>query len=179
VSINSVNAGYDGLATNYGFSFATSSQVLSMINGYFNAPPIGNPGTAAGYADAANFFNIFGINEQDVCSSPTGGVACPRSQGFAVDGTAVTQIGMIQFGSTGWLIDQPVGTLATYGDYGGPNGLQFGLWLVRPAAAELSTPLSAPLPEPSTWAMMLLGFGAMGAALRRTRRNSTPVAQFA
>lgn len=27
------------------------------------------------------------------------------------------------------------------------------------------------LPEPATWAMMLLGFGAIGAALRRTRRR--------
>jgi hypothetical protein len=29
----------------------------------------------------------------------------------------------------------------------------------------------SPLPEPATWAMMLLGFGAVGAALRRTRRR--------
>ena len=28
----------------------------------------------------------------------------------------------------------------------------------------------APVPEPTTWAMMLLGFGAAGAALRRQRR---------
>lgn len=30
--------------------------------------------------------------------------------------------------------------------------------------------LIAPVPEPSTWAMMLMGFGAMGIALRRRRR---------
>jgi hypothetical protein len=29
----------------------------------------------------------------------------------------------------------------------------------------------APLPEPGTWAMMLLGFGGMGLALRRSRRR--------
>ena len=35
-----------------------------------------------------------------------------------------------------------------------------------------------PAPEPATWAMMLLGFGAMGVAIRRTRK-STPLAQIA
>jgi hypothetical protein len=35
------------------------------------------------------------------------------------------------------------------------------------------------LPEPSTWAMMLLGFGAAGVAVRRSRRKKAPVTQFA
>ena len=32
--------------------------------------------------------------------------------------------------------------------------------------------IPAPLPEPATWAMMLLGFGGIGMALRRGRRRS-------
>jgi hypothetical protein len=32
----------------------------------------------------------------------------------------------------------------------------------------------APIPEPATWAMMLLGFGGIGFALRRGRRRSKP-----
>lgn len=32
------------------------------------------------------------------------------------------------------------------------------------------------VPEPATWAMMLLGFGAAGAALRRARKQSLPLA---
>lgn len=39
-------------------------------------------------------------------------------------------------------------------------------------------PLAAAVPEPGTWAMMLLGFGGMGVALRR-RRQTTAVAQLA
>lgn len=31
-------------------------------------------------------------------------------------------------------------------------------------------PTTAPVPEPSTWAMILLGFGALGTAMRRRRR---------
>jgi hypothetical protein len=35
------------------------------------------------------------------------------------------------------------------------------------------------LPEPSTWAMMLFGFGAAGVALRRSRRKTTLISQLA
>jgi hypothetical protein len=30
--------------------------------------------------------------------------------------------------------------------------------------------VAAPVPEPATWAMMLLGFGAMGMVIRRRRK---------
>jgi len=35
------------------------------------------------------------------------------------------------------------------------------------------------VPEPSTWAMMLLGFGATGIAIRRSRRRKAQIAQLA
>jgi hypothetical protein len=35
------------------------------------------------------------------------------------------------------------------------------------------------VPEPATWAMMLIGFGATGVAMRRTRRPKQGIAQFA
>jgi hypothetical protein len=37
----------------------------------------------------------------------------------------------------------------------------------------------AAVPEPSTWAMMLLGFGAIGGAMRRNRRSGNLIAQVA
>jgi hypothetical protein len=46
--------------------------------------------------------------------------------------------------------------------------------------ATLYTTGSPPgVPEPATWAMMLLGFGAAGTALRRSRRRTTAIAQIA
>jgi len=36
-----------------------------------------------------------------------------------------------------------------------------------------------PVPEPATWAMMLLGFGAAGTAMRRSRRRNATIAQLA
>lgn len=36
-----------------------------------------------------------------------------------------------------------------------------------------------PVPEPATWAMMLVGFGAAGVAMRRTRRRKPLLAQIA
>lgn len=39
----------------------------------------------------------------------------------------------------------------------------------------ISTASAAPLPEISTWAMMILGFGAMGFALRRLRKLGHPI----
>lgn len=38
---------------------------------------------------------------------------------------------------------------------------------------------TAPVPEPATWGMMLLGFAGVGMALRRSRRRSTALMQVA
>jgi len=46
---------------------------------------------------------------------------------------------------------------------GGPNGL--------PPVALLDNVSVTAVPEPGTWAMMLLGFGAMGLSMRRRRKN--------
>lgn len=48
---------------------------------------------------------------------------------------------------------------------------------VSGASSATGDPVTPPVPEPATWAMMLLGFGATGFALRRRRR--TGIAQLA
>jgi hypothetical protein len=58
------------------------------------------------------------------------------------------------------------------------NGARGSIWAIggtlRPGT---EIPGGGAVPEPSTWAMMLLGFGAMGLALRRRRRAA--IRQFA
>jgi PEP-CTERM motif len=46
-------------------------------------------------------------------------------------------------------------------------------------AALYTTDVNHPLPEPSTWAMMLFGFGAAGVAMRRSRRKAQLLSQLA
>jgi hypothetical protein len=47
-----------------------------------------------------------------------------------------------------------------------------GAGLLTGLVTASATPLAAAVPEPATWAMMLLGFGGMGVALRRRRRST-------
>jgi PEP-CTERM motif len=51
--------------------------------------------------------------------------------------------------------------------------LALGLALALVAGAALADPLAptAVVPEPSTWAMMLLGFAGLGFAFRQSRRK--------
>nr|WP_314441485.1 PEPxxWA-CTERM sorting domain-containing protein [uncultured Sphingomonas sp.] len=61
----------------------------------------------------------------------------------------------------------------------GPQNLSFQFNGLGVTAADFGIDrvyVTAAVPEPGTWAMMLLGFGAIGAAMRRRRR---PIAQLA
>ena len=68
-----------------------------------------------------------------------------------------------------WLIDFGTegGTLTLADPQGWSNAVLY------------STNGGPPVPEPATWAMMLLGFGAAGTAIRRSRRRTAHLAQLA
>lgn len=53
-----------------------------------------------------------------------------------------------------------------------------GVFGIRKASNFSVTAVTGAVPEPGTWAMMLLGFGAIGASMRRRRRVSA-IAQIA
>jgi len=52
----------------------------------------------------------------------------------------------------------------------------FSIWNNNGANGVTFTALNAAVPEPSTWAMLILGFGMVGGALRSARRQRTGVA---
>lgn len=75
------------------------------------------------------------------------------------DISAKSGIGFVQSGSTLYTINIATGALSLVGSTDRPF---FGL--------------AAAVPEPSTWAMMMIGFGAVGAAARSSRRRRKTVA---
>ena len=54
-----------------------------------------------------------------------------------------------------------------------------GGFLAGPATLTITQAAVGGVPEPGTWAMMLLGFGGMGVAMRRRRRAGTILKQMA
>ncbi|MDZ4372635.1 MAG: PEP-CTERM sorting domain-containing protein [Phenylobacterium sp.] len=77
-------------------------------------------------------------------------------------------------GSAGNAVDGfTLGTHTTLGDTAGlPASYRMS---VTVGFTGISNPTAA-IPEPSGWAVMLLGFGGLGAALRQRRRQQAPVA---
>jgi hypothetical protein len=78
-----------------------------------------------------------------------------------------------------YLLGNTVNTVLGYGSTLTSLTLSFNSTGGSPysVAATLAVPPSAPsVPEPATWAMTLIGFGAMGAALRRRPRTSVSFA---
>jgi len=74
----------------------------------------------------------------------------------------------------------PTGAVSTTGTYTGAPGtfaftLAYGEGCLAPAVLDVNLPLSS-TPEPSTWAMMALGFAALGFAGYRARKTSVSIA---
>jgi hypothetical protein len=60
--------------------------------------------------------------------------------------------------------------LDQFGHPGGTGGSRWGTYIAR-----ISTAVLAPVPEADTWAMMVAGFGIVGASMRRRRTRVTAV----
>ena len=98
----------------------------------------------------------------------TGGLVTGSTSGFIIP---LTSCGVLA-GGCGAVDWSNTPTIFNFGSGGSFSVLLQDATFGTPGSARVSgtfTYLSASVPEPGTWAMMLLGFGAVGFALRRRR----------
>lgn len=123
--------------------------------------PVGGTGVSTGLigapvvADGATFFQIgfgaFGVGETfqfDIDVDPAG-VGSPTVLGNQLIGATIFADFSNGLRGTGQLVAVP----------GNPDASQFVITTF--------TPIPPAVPEPATWAMLILGFGAVGGAMRR------------
>lgn len=137
------DAVYIGLDGGEGFGFLIGPKAYSQIGFFFNyAPGFGAPPTIAALDIDDNVLEEYNLATDAPISTP-GGFNDFRFRGIARD---TADIYGFRFG----------------GSYLLASGTATGV--VVP-----NDPPGDPIPEPATWALMILGFGSAGAMLRRRR----------
>ena len=144
------------------FGFDVSGGVVDLATSF--ATTDGNP---ADGIDGVSTGNISGGNNKLTICATAGANCAGGSNGGPEAGETFTGTFGIEFSSlegTGITLTSPIirfqNTSPTGSDIGTPGG-------------------NPPVPEPATWAMMLVGFGAAGFALRRSRRKEFLLTQVA
>lgn len=143
-----------------GFHYATRNEVIDMIDANFGLATTVRPGDAAGYAIAEDFFAVFGITAAVRCQVGKVFIPCPRTQGLTGDAGGAGKhmaVGMLQYGSTGYLIDNNPWPDGIYDD-------QMGNWLVR---GDAQAPQA--LPEPGSLALLSAALVAAWPLSRRRK----------
>jgi hypothetical protein len=165
----------------FGSASASALVVTNDIDGtllegfgseFFGAARDAAEGTGA-FSDAFNFV----LSQDWVSNAQVGSIIL---QGRDVDFTSVLLDGNA-FVQTQFDPDSEVWDLAAIGLGSGPHTLTVNGTISGPGGGSYAGTINvaAPVPEPATWGMMLLGFGVAGFALRRSRRPRTELAQLA
>ena len=155
-------------------TFATPAQAVQTLVLTPPSATFGNDGVGAAGSATAAFTNTFtfvtptgfNISNGTLSTSALGGSNIDFTSAF-LNGTAftLTAPGTFEFGS---LANTALVT-------GGTNTLTISGFNTGDGAysGTLTFAAVSSVPEPATWAMMLLGFGAMGVSVRRRRRTTT------
>jgi hypothetical protein len=150
----------------YDFSYSftnTNPSISNLVNfGFTTAPTLLNiTGTGMNfYLDPNNFPGGFTVN---ACAGPSGNNTCDAANGQADAFSGTFELSFGQNVSS-ISLNNFVDRYASLSQIGGVSGE--------------GTPVGG-VPEPATWAMMLLGFGAIGMTMRRSRRRNPALAQIA
>jgi hypothetical protein len=148
----------------YDFSYTftnTNASVSNLVDfGFTTTPTLLNvTGTGMGFVlDPTNFPGGFTVN---ACAFSGNNCDAADGQADLFSGTfELTFAGGTSSATLGGFVDR----YASLSQLGGISGE--------------GTPVGG-VPEPATWAMMLLGFGGIGMAMRRSRRGKPALAQIA
>jgi hypothetical protein len=117
--------------------------------------------TASAGSYGPGVFSVFNYNNAalaDWVSLPT--------QGFRIQTAGAAQQLRLDFNPLTLTGANILNTSSEYQRLGGPRAVLTGRVMLQE-----SSPISA-VPEPATWAMMIIGFGAVGSMVRTTRRRN-------
>lgn len=163
---HTANNAYDSsfvqsVKNNYGFEYATATQVLQMISSNFGNISTVFPGDITSGVAIRDYLDIFGITLDLNCTRNRVTIDCPRTSAFTgtagVNSGTQTVLGLILYGNTGFMIN--------YDGQVAQTQQQVGSWLVR------SGPVQATVSSPATFYLMLLGVVGLAAKRRYLRRK--------
>ena len=155
-----------GLTYNFTYTVDNTSSAVSSLSGFgFNVNPDISGATSTGLYQYVNTTsNVPNIGSVDVCFNSGSSNSCAGagsgSGGLLPSGGVASGTLALTFGTAYSQID----LTNFYVRYQGVAG-------VTGVTSAVGRPVTPPVPEPATWAMMLLGFGGIGMAMRRRRRN--------
>ena len=151
-----------------------SAPVSTHVNNLFSV------GTGEGSVEVFEDTVLYPISVAFSFTNPfdtTGGSITGESFGFY---QLFTSCGLFAGGCGAVVWDGPA--IFNFGDGGSFSVALDNVTFGTPGNAQVGgtfTLLSNSVPEPATWAMMLMGFGAVGFSMRRKRASQRPLAQLA